>query len=176
MQVGAPAGAGTLTAMRMAVGFGWLGIVLMAPVQVVLARVERRRGATTTAASGERALAGQRAPRSARDDTWGGVADICPALPEAARDAGISGGGLSWTATVRRGMAVSLVALPRFVIAGDVPGFVVASFWLTLLLACGFVYVEPALGRRASWYWWGALVLVAPWGLGLLSAHWPPFA
>jgi hypothetical protein len=73
-------------------------------------------------------------------------------------------------------MAVSLVALPRFVIAGDVPGFVVASFWLTLLLACGFVYVEPTLGRRASWYWWGALVLVAPWGSGLLSAHWPPFA
>jgi hypothetical protein len=130
VQVGVPVGAGTLAALRMAVGFGWLGVALVAAVQAVRSFGVRRHSVEQ----------------------------------------------LSWTATLRRGMAVSLVALPRFVLAGDVPGFVVASFWLTALLACGFVYVEPALGRRASWFWWGALMLVAPWGSGPLSAHWPPFA
>jgi hypothetical protein len=143
--------ASVLGLVRTTAGFAWLGVIVVLLLQAATRRLY---------------------PRSLTSPLADGAAR--PANGRAAVAAGQF--ALSWPETLRRAAMVSAVALPRYARAGDPAGFLVASLWLVALLVCAFVYIEPLLGpRRRDIYWFAALALLLPWGVGLVSTHWPPF-
>ena len=137
---GQPAAMAALTCVRQALGWTWTAYVVLLVGRAAVAFVQRR----------------------ARLDTPG---SLVSALRVAVRQSKVTQGPLPLSQVVDRAVLVTGLTFPRFL--HDLPSGTAMAFWLVVLLTCGYLALDGVLApHRQWWYWWGAAIAVALWGIG----------
>ncbi len=146
-----PTSTPVLTCIRQALGWMWAAYVALLVGRAAVAFVQSR----------------------ARLDTLGGLVS---ALLIAVRQRSAAPGPLPLHQVVDRAVLITGLTWPRFL--HDLPSGTVMAFWLVVLLTCGSLALDGVLApHRQWWYWWGAAIAVALWGIGSIlspSGFWYP--